>query len=307
MLKAVIDVGTNSVKYLLAEVCCGGDPAVIKDIVSITRLGEGLLQSGQIATQALSRTALAVDGFAADAKSCGAKNIRIVGTMALRMASNSADFLSRVRELTGIDAEVLSGEDEAVLSFLGAVSGFDLSDVGRYCTIDTGGGSTEIVFAEKGKIVCTASLKTGALFLTDRYFLKDELSPKDLMRAEHELKGLFEEVKPPFNIGLAVGIGGNVTTMASVCKRMERYDPGEAHGTVLKEYEIDRQITEYLSKNHEERRKIRGLDPERADIILAGACITRHAMRFCGCREIVVSERGLRHGILFRMTGRYKC
>ena len=302
MLKAVIDVGTNSVKYLLAEVCGGGDHAVIKDIVSITRLGEGLLERGQIAAQALSRTALAVDGFAADAKGCGANNISIVGTMALRMASNSADFLCRVRELTGMGIEVLSGYDEAVFSFLGAVSGFDLSDVGRYCTIDTGGGSTEIVFAEKGKIVCTASLKTGALLLTDKYFSKDDLSKKDLMMAENELKRVFGEMDPPFKASLAVGIGGNVTSMASVCKGMERYDPAEVQGTILTEREIERQMAEYMSKNHEERKKIRGLDPERADIILAGTCIVRYAMRFAGCREIVVSNRGLRHGILLRMT-----
>ena len=302
MLKAVIDVGTNSVKYLLADACCGRDPEVIKDIVSITRLGEGLLETGRIAEQALLRTAAAVNGFTADAIGSGAEDIRIIGTMALRTASNSADFSSKVRELTGIGIEVLSGYDEAVFSFLGAVSGFDLRDVSRYCTIDTGGGSTEIVFAEKEKIVCTASLKTGALLLTDKYFSKDDLSKKDLMMAENELKRVFGEMDPPFKASLVVGIGGNVTSMASVCKGMERYDPAEVQGTILTEREIERQMAEYMSKSHEDRKKIRGLDPERADIILAGTCIVRYAMRFAGCREIVVSNRGLRHGILLRMT-----
>lgn len=298
MLAAVIDVGTNSVKYLLAETCCGKENKVLKDIVIITRLGDGLTETGLINRQALLRTADAVSGFASDAKKCGAEDIRIVGTMALRTASNSADFSDRVRELAGIETVVLSGREEAALSFWGAVSGLDLREVRRYCTIDIGGGSTEIVFADEGKIVCSSSLKTGALFLTDKYFSKEVLSEKDIIMAENELKTIFNGLKPPFRISQTIGIGGNVAAMASVFKRMERYDPEEIHGVVLTESEIDRQITEYLSNNREERRKIKGLDPERADIILAGACIIRYSMRSCGCSEIVVSERGLRHGIL---------
>ena len=180
MLAAVIDVGTNSVKYLLAETCCGKDHTVLNDMVRITRLGEGLRETGLISKQALLRTADAVKGFALDAKRCGAEDVRIFGTMALRTASNAVDFSDKVMELTVIETVVLSGKDEAALSFLGAVSGLDLRDVKRYCTIDTGGGSTELVFAEGGRIVRSASLKTEALFLTDKYFSKDVLSDKDI-------------------------------------------------------------------------------------------------------------------------------
>ncbi len=303
MAKAIIDIGTNSVKYLLAEADRRKEAAVLKDAAKITRLGEGLSKSGLISRPALQRTTDAVNQFVADAKKNGADVIRIVGTMALRTASNAEELSDKLRELTGIETEVLSGEDEAILSFSGAVSGFDLSNVNRYCTIDTGGGSTELVFAENGEIVCNASLKTGALLLTEKFFSNETILQEDMDKADDELNQIFSSVKPPFKIDMAIGIGGNVTSMASVYKRMDKYDPAEVHGTVLSEEEVERQIREYSVKSPQQRRKIPGLDPERADIILAGACIIRYAMRFTGCREIVVSDRGLRHGILYSMTG----
>ena len=301
MILAAVDIGTNSVKYLLAETDGKKSATVLKDAVKITKLGEGLRKSGLISFPALLRTADAVQEFVADAEKKGADVIRIVGTMALRTASNAGELSDRLRELTEIETEVLSGEEEAMLSFSGAVSGFDLSNVNRYCTIDTGGGSTELVFAEKGEIVCKASLKTGALLLTEKFFSNDTILRKDIEEAQDELNQIFGSIKLPFEIDMAVGIGGNVTSMASVYKRMEKYDPDEAHGTILSEKEIERQIMEYSVKSPDERRKIPGLDPERSDIILAGACIIRYAMRVAGCREIVVSDRGLRHGILFSM------
>jgi len=302
MILAAVDIGTNSVKYLLAQADGEkGGATVLKDAVKITRLGGGLRKSGLISLPALQRTTDAVKEFVADAEKNGAGVIRIVGTMALRSASNAGELSDKLRELTGIETEVLTGEEEALLSFSGAVSGFDLSNVNRYCTIDTGGGSTELVFAERGEIVCKASLKTGALLLTEKFFSNDTILKEDLEKAGYELNQIFGSVKPPFKIDMAVGIGGNVTSMASVYKKMEEYDPDEAHGTVLPEEEVERQIREYSVKSQEERRKIPGLDPERADIILAGACIIRYAMLFAGCREIVVSDRGLRHGILFSM------
>ena len=301
MIKAVIDIGTKSVKYQLAEVCSNDKPIILKDMVKITRLGEGLSKTGRISPQALLRSAETAEEFVLDAKKSGAGEIRIVGTMALRTALNAADFMRRIWEHAGVETEVLSGEDEATLSFWGALSGFDPGNVKNCCMIDTGGGSTELVFAREGQIVSRSSLKTGALTLTEKYFSKDIVSQEDLMNAEDELKELFALTKPPFRAEMAVGIGGNVTAMASVFRRMERYDPTEAHGTILSEEEINRQIGEYSTKTGDERRKIKGLDPERADIILAGACIIRYAIQFCGCSEIVVSDRGLRHGVLLSM------
>ncbi len=301
MILAAVDIGTNSAKYMLAETNSENGPVVLKDTVRITKLGEGLGKTGLISLPALRRTIGTVNEFVLDAKKYRADVIRIVGTMALRTASNAGEFSDMLKELTGVDPEILSGEEEAALSFLGAVSGFDLSNVNRYCTIDTGGGSTELVFAEGGEIFCKASFRTGALFLTEKFFSNKTILQEDMDKADDELNQIFSSIKPPFKIDMAVGIGGNVTSMASVYKRMEKYDPAEVHGTVLSEEEVGRQIREYSVKSPKERRKIPGLDQERADIILAGACIIRYAMRFAGCREIVVSDRGLRHGILFSM------
>lgn len=301
---AAIDIGTNSVKYLLAETGCEKGPIILKDNMKITKLGEGLRRTGLISSSAFRRTTEAVNEFVMDAKKNRADDIRIVGTMALRTASNAGYFSDKLKELTKIETEILSGEEEANFSFLGAVSGFNLNSMKRYCTIDTGGGSTELVFAKDGKIVSRASLKTGALLLTEKVFSKDVVSEKDLDKADNELKRVFKNVKLPFDTQLAIGIGGNVTSMAAVFKKLSECVPQEIEGTELSEEEVKRQIEEYSKKNLEQRGKITGLDPKRADIILAGACIVRYAMNFCGCRKIVVSERGLRHGVLYRMAGR---
>lgn len=302
MKKAVIDIGTNSVKYMLADTEGKREPSILKDVQVITKLGEGLRKNGVISPLAATRTADSVKEFFLDAVKDGAEDIRLVGTMALRTASNADGFVEKVKTATGLEIDILSGEREAALSFSGAVAGFDLSNVKRFCTIDTGGGSTELVFAEDGKIICKTSLKIGALLLTEKYFSKDKISKGDLKEAERELETVFGDSKPPFAVQLAIGIGGNVTSIASVFKKVVKYDPKEIHGTEISYEEIERQIEEYSSKNLEERRQIRGLDSERADIILAGACIIRHALKFCGCRELVVSTKGLRHGILNRIT-----
>lgn len=299
MKKAVIDIGTNSVKYLLAEIEGKKEPSILKDVQVITKLGEGMRKTGVISSLAAIRTSDSIKDFVLDAVKEGAKDIRLVGTMALRTASNADEFVEKMRAATGLRIDILSGETEAAFSFSGAVAGFDLSNVKRFCTIDTGGGSTELVFSEDGKIICKTSLKIGALLLTEKYFFKDKISKGDLKEAEHELDTVFGETRPPFAVQLAIGIGGNVTSIASVFKKTARYNTKEIHGIEISYEEIERQIEEYSSKNLEERRQIRGLDPGRADIILAGACIIRHAMTFCGCRELVVSTRGLRHGILY--------
>jgi exopolyphosphatase/guanosine-5'-triphosphate,3'-diphosphate pyrophosphatase len=298
MRKAVIDIGTNSVKYLLAEIEEKRKPLVLKDVLVITKLGEKLRKEGIIIPSAATRTLDSIKRFVLDARKDGAKDIRLVGTMALRTASNADEFVEKVRAATGFEIDILSGETEAILSFSGAVTGFDLSCVKKFCTIDTGGGSTELVFAENGEIICKTSLKTGALLLTEKYFSRDKVSKEDLKNTDQELDIIFGSTKPPFATQLAIGIGGNVTSMASVFKRMARYDSKEIHGTEIPYEEIERQIQEYSSKNLQERRHIRGLDPERAGIILAGACIISRAMKFCGCRKLVVSTRGLRHGVL---------
>ena len=298
MRKAVIDIGTNSVKYLLAEIEEKRKPLVLKDVLVITKLGEKLRKEGIIIPPAATRTLDTIKGFVLDARKDGAKDIRLVGTMALRTASNADEFVEKVRAATGLEIDILSGETEAILSFSGAVTGFDLGRVARFCTIDTGGGSTELVFSEDGKIICKTSLKIGALLLTEKYFSKDKVSKEDLKDADRELDIIFGSTKPPFATQLAIGIGGNVTSMASVYKSVIKYDPEAIHATEIPYEEIERQIQEYSSKNLQERHHIRGLDPERADIILAGACIIRHAMKFCECKKLVVSTRGLRHGIL---------
>lgn len=303
MKKAVIDIGTNSVKYLMAELGEKGSLRICREIAAITGLGEATDQTGEIKESAAIRTVSRIKDFAVDASKYGAGEIRLVGTMALRRAHNADVFLRMVREITGLEVEVLSGDEEARLSFTGVVSDFDFRDGMKLCAIDSGGGSTEIVFAEKNEMISRVSLKTGALFLTEKYLSKEILLPGDLEKTDKELDLVFGEVRNPFATDMAIAAGGNAVSMASVFNEMKKYDPVKVHGTVLSKDEIDRQIKLYFSKTAAERRKISGLDPNRADIILAGACIIRRALRSCGLDAVTISEKGLRHGMMYSMFG----
>ena len=178
MKKAVIDIGTNSVKLTLGEAAADGGARMICDMNVITKLGEGMRASGALSAEAMERTAQAVAKFAAFARAEGADEILCVGTMALRRAGNAADFSSRVRELCGLGVTVLPGEAEAELSSLAAIRSIGGAEEGFVTIFDTGGGSTEFVFLRDGARLEALSVEAGAVTLTDEYFAKSPANPQ---------------------------------------------------------------------------------------------------------------------------------
>ena len=299
--KAIIDVGTNSIKFCLAEETGNGSYNVLKDANDIARLGEGLKETGLIGPEPLERNAQSVANFAAEAKAAGADEVVAVGTMALRTAKNAAAFIARVKELCGVELKVLSGEEEAQNSYVAVMSGIPGAADADLVTMDTGGGSTEFVFGTAGKIVRKFSLNVGAVRFTEKYLSQMPVAPEKLAEAQAEIKKELSEGGVSGPVKFLVGMGGTVTSMASVKHKMAKYDPDVIQGSKLTLEDINAQIADYAAKTLDQRREIVGLQPKRADVILAGACIVRAVMELTGVSELTVSDRGLRHGLMYEL------
>ena len=302
MKKAVIDIGTNSIKFCLAESAKqDGTFEVIKDANDIAKLGEGLKDTGLIGPEPLERNAQSVAAFAKEAREAGADETAVVGTMALRTARNTADFAKRVKELCGLEVRVIPGEEEAQLSYIAVMSGIAGAAAANLVTFDTGGGSTEFVFGEAGSIKRKFSLNIGAIRFTEAYLSQMPVPAAKLSDAQAQIRRELSEGGVTAGAKFLVGMGGNVTSIASVKHQMKVYDPDVIQGSKLTLADIDAQIADYAGKTLDERRTIVGLQPKRADVILAGACIVRQIMELTGVSELTVSDRGLRHGLLYRL------
>lgn len=294
---AVIDIGTNSIKFHVGEKHDDGSWGVVVDRAEITRLGEKLQESGIIHAEALERNASVIAEMAAEAAREGVAGIVAVGTMALRTARNSKQLIDRVRELCGLTIEVIPGEEESRLSYLAVKSGIGLSK-NSMVIFDTGGGSTEFVFGQGVSVLDRYSLNVGALRFTEKYGLANAVTAERLQEALQEIAQDLRRLDGTLTPEALVGMGGTVTTIAAVRHRLVKYDPDFVQGTTIDRWEIDRQMELYRTQSTEERKRIVGLQPKRADVILAGLCIVSTIMHKVQKQQIVVSDRGVRHGLL---------
>jgi exopolyphosphatase/guanosine-5'-triphosphate,3'-diphosphate pyrophosphatase len=298
---AVIDVGTNSVKFHVGERAPGGWRAVV-DRAEITRLGEGLAENGEIAPAAIERTADAVAGMAAEARWAGALAIAAVGTAGLRIARNGEDVVAAIAARSSVAVEVIPGEEESRLAFLAAAAGLGLGDE-PLVVFDTGGGSTQFTFGRGGRVDERFSLEVGAVRYTERFGLAGVVSSEALAEVMAAISSDLSRLDGRPAPQALAAMGGAVTNMAAVMHEMATYDPDVAQGSVLDRAEIDRQVELYRSRDADGRRSIVGLQPKRADVILAGACIVRTVMEKLGQESFTVSDRGLRHGVLTERFG----
>lgn len=301
MRKALIDIGTNSVKLCIAE---GGGISgaftVIKDAVNITKLGEGLASSGMINDAALERNARAVAEYVNEARACGAE-VKITGTMALRSAKNTAAFITRVRELCGESVCVISGEKEAELLCRAVIAGVPGAAEKEVVLFDAGGGSTEFAHISRGVVKRSFSLNIGCIRISEDYFPEPFVVPEKLAAARAQVRKELESVTPLPRPEMLIGSGGNITELASVKQKAKVYDHSAIHCSLLSIEDIRFQIKEFASKTTEERRRIAGLHPKRAEVILGGALIVEAAMELYAASALTVSDNGLRHGALAEM------
>jgi exopolyphosphatase / guanosine-5'-triphosphate,3'-diphosphate pyrophosphatase len=300
---AVIDVGTNSVKFHIGERGPDGAWRTAVDRAEITRLGDGLKESGHLSDQPMARTADAIAGMVAEAKEQRVAGLAAVGTAGLRIAPNGADFVDLVRSRCGVTVEVISGEEEARLAYLAATSGLGLGPEGTRVVFDTGGGSSQFTFGEGDRVDERFSLEVGAVRFTEEFGLDGPVSDDVLAAAiaafERDLSRLGGRAVPD----LLVGMGGGLTNLAAVRHGLATYDPDVVQGTVLDRAEIDRQVELYRTRTSDARREVVGLQPQRAEIILAGALVVRTVMHLLGKDALTVSDRGLRYGVLAERYG----
>ena len=294
---AVIDAGTNSIKFHVAERQPDGEWRVVADRAELTRLGEGLAHDGVISDAALDRTAAAIAGMVDEAKRHGVRAIAAVGTAGLRIASNAGAVVSAIEERTGVHIDVISGQDEGRLAYRAATTGLGLKS-SSVVVFDTGGGSSQFTFEHDSHVDEQFSVEVGAVRYTERYHLDGPVSPPVLVEAKTAIARDLSRIDGRPAPDRLVAMGGATTNIAAVKHRLATYDPAVVHGTVLDAAELERQIELYRAYGADGRRAIIGLQPKRAEVILAGACIIQAVMQKLGKDRLTVSDRGLRHGLL---------
>jgi exopolyphosphatase / guanosine-5'-triphosphate,3'-diphosphate pyrophosphatase len=250
----------------------------------------------------MERTIAAIADMAEESRHDGAEKVAAVGTAGLRIAKNSAEFVAAVQERCGVAIEVISGEEEGRLAYLAATSGLKLGH-GPLAEFDTGGGSSQFTFGRGKDVDEQFSVNVGAARFTERFGLDGAVSEENLAEAFEAIGSDLARLDGRPVPDALVGMGGAVTNLAAVKHELATYDSEVVQGTVLDLGEIDRQIELYRTSNAEERRRIVGLQPGRADVILAGACIVRTVIAKLGRDSATVSDRGLRHGLLVERFG----
>lgn len=300
---AAVDVGTNTTRLLVAEAAPGGYRDLDRRLL-FTRLGQGVDARGEIAPEAIERTLRALAEFCAVSGEFGVERLRVAGTSALRDAANREAFLRGAARLAGVEPEVLSGDDEARLSFLGATR--ELGP-GRYLVCDIGGGSTEFVLGDSnGQVAGRISLDIGSVRLTERHLASDPAATEEVLLMEGAIDAALEAADgavPGAGEATFVGVAGTVTSLAAMRLGLDRYDPSRTHHLRLRRTEVDDLYRRLAGMALEERRRIPGLDPGRADVIVAGASILSRAMARWEFGRVVVSEKDILDGLVLEMLG----
>ena len=296
--KAIIDIGSNSIKFFVGELAADKTITTVLDTNDIARLGENLNKTGMICPEAMERNVASVANFCAKAKELGADEIVAVGTMALRTASNSAEFVEKVKAACGLEVQIIPGEEEARLSYLAVLSGLPLQG-GDLVVFDTGGGSTEFIFGHGTQLVKRFSVNLGAVRITENYLTSDPVTPEQVSAAIAQIDKEFAVAGVEGHPDQLVGMGGTVTSLGAVKHKMIKYDPDVIQGSTLTKADISEQIGDYSTRTIEQRKELPGLQPKRADVILAGACILDVITSRLGVDKLTISDRGLRHGLAF--------
>ena len=300
---AIIDIGSKSIKFFVGKKQEDGTIKTLLDTNDIAALGEGLSKTGRISDEALERNAQSVKNFAEKAKELEAEKIVAVGTMALRSAENSADFVARVKELCGVEVQIIPGEEEARLSYLAVLSGLSLQD-GELVIFDTGGGSTEFIFGQGTELKNRFSVNLGSNRITEMFFTDDPVKEGSVEAALAQIDKEFAEAGVCGKPAQLVGMGGTVTSMGAVRHMMDKYKPEIIQGSALTKLDVEEQLAAYAKRTVEERRAIPGLQPKRADVILTGACILKVIMERLNASQLTISDRGLRHGLAFDLLNK---
>jgi len=303
---AVVDIGSNSTRLLIADV----DPptGAVRELLrrsQVTRLGHGVDAAGSLSEEAIDRVLSTLSGYRAQIDSYACEANLAVLTSAVRDASNGASFAARVREDFGLDARVLSGSQEAQLTFLGAMSARS-APAGPTVVIDIGGGSTEFIIGVGRTAGFQVSLPVGVVRMSERHIHSDPPDPDELQRLALDaraiiLDGLPSEERAPVTRGIAVA--GTATSAAAIDLELDPYDPARVHGYQLTLATVELLLARIAEMTEARRRSVVGLDPDRAPTIVAGMILLEESLRAFELDEVEVSEHDILYGGALRLAG----
>jgi exopolyphosphatase/guanosine-5'-triphosphate,3'-diphosphate pyrophosphatase len=298
---AFIDIGTNTILCLIAELKNDGSFDVLDDLAEITRLGQGVHQTGRISPEGEERSLKVLQRYLERCERLNVEEIIAVGTSALRDARNSAEVRARFKEQLALDVRVISGDEEAAYSFLAVQKGLPLNRR-ELLVVDVGGGSTEFIRGNAAGVVEAISINVGSVRLTEQFLHSDPVQTEEcekmVVAIEKELRRLPNQWLKDSSILTLVGIAGTFTTLSAVEKKLVCYTHGEVHGSRLTLIEVRRQVALFQGKTITERKAIPGLEPKRADVILAGAYLIERIMTLFHSERVIVSDQGVRYGLL---------
>lgn len=305
MRVATVDIGTNSLLLLVADVDRQLAIRPLHQRAITTRLGQGVDRTRRLHPAAVDRTIAALRDLAAIIAAANVDRVAAVATSALRDASDGEEFLRLASQTLGVRPEVITGSTEAALSFDGATIGLALAP-GRVALCDVGGGSTEIMTghvddAGQARLDDSCSLDLGSVRLTERLLCHDPPSSDELARCRDALRRELPTA-PTLGGGPLVGIGGTVTSLAAVAHEVWPYDADRIHGARLSRSALEETLSRLATIPLAERKQVAPLDPKRADVIVAGALIVSELMAHARAEELLISDRGLRWGLARRLA-----
>ncbi|MFY1598201.1 exopolyphosphatase [Micromonospora sp. WMMD737] len=308
---AAIDCGTNSIRLLVADLpdASAGPEAPLADLsrrMQIVRLGQGVDKTGRLAPEAIERTRVALAAYAAEIEKLGAERVRMCATSASRDASNAAEFREMVERTLGVAPEVVTGDEEARLSFTGAVRGLPADAREPYLVVDIGGGSTEFVVGTRaGGVEAAISMDIGCVRMTERHLHGDPPGADEVAAAQADIAVAVDralEAVPGRQAATLVGLAGSVTTVVAIAQGLKEYDPSRIHHARVPYDAVAATTTDLLGKSREQRLAIPVMHPGRADVIGAGALVLRVIMERAGMDSVVASEHDILDGIAWSLA-----
>ncbi|HUL04260.1 MAG TPA: Ppx/GppA phosphatase family protein [Gemmatimonadales bacterium] len=299
---AAIDIGTNSMRLVVAEVQSDGSYRVLDEDREMTRLGRGLYRRGRLGEAPMEQSLAALGRMKAIADGFGATDLKAIATSAVREAANGREFVREAWRRHRVRVEVVAPEEEARLAFRSVTRHFDLEDR-LTAIVDIGGGSTEVVFAAGRVVDQVVSLPLGAVRLAERYCKSDPLKPKHWRKLRRAIDDAIAQAvgDPPFAPAILIGSGGTFTNLAEMAQAERDGEATNARDYVLSRAEIVRLLDRLRETPLEGRRQIPGLNPQRADIIVAGAAVVTRLSKYLGTQRVLVNDRGVRDGVLLTM------
>jgi exopolyphosphatase/guanosine-5'-triphosphate,3'-diphosphate pyrophosphatase len=293
---AVVDIGTNSTRLLIGDVE-GGAVTEVERRTTVTNMGRGVDHSGMICTDAIDDVCTVISDYKSRYEEMGAERVMAIATSAVRDAVNGDAFIAELRERFGLDARLLTGEEEARLTYLGATA-HRLEDHPTL-VFDIGGGSTELIVGSGKEVGFHASLQIGTIRQSERHLTSDPPDPHELEDLAADIFNLIDRAvaaEPQAKATQAIAVAGTPTSLAAIDQGLEPYDPGRVHGYRLGMPRIQRMLSRLSSLPLAERLRVPGLHPGRAPTIVAGTVILVQVMRAFGMQEIEVSELDILHG-----------